>query len=105
MTARNRHRKLNFLEIPLPLREGIKGRGNHLGYSSPSPSPSPVKGEGTLGHLYLYFSDDRTKLSNSFTIKNSFLKLTAIKSKTLKFGMFFAISIQRRYNVTGNYNA
>lgn len=48
---------------------------------------------------------DRQKLSNSFTIKNSFLKLTAIKSKTLKFGMFFAISIQRRYNATGNYNA
>jgi hypothetical protein len=61
---KNRDRKLNCIEIPFPLREGIKGRGNHLGYSSPSPSPSPVKGEGTLGDFYLYFSVNRRLFNN-----------------------------------------
>jgi hypothetical protein len=45
---KNRNRNCYFSEDPLPLGEGIKGRGNLSDNIAPSPQPSPIKGEGII---------------------------------------------------------
>ena len=44
--------RLSHNSLPLPWREGIKGRGKDKWstsfYSSPPPLPSPIKGEGEI---------------------------------------------------------